>query len=67
MLPTIRLNDGADSRSQSMLATLCLHDRMIGVDTTPSYSSIDYTNANALLEDLRKGSQEYLKEALGNR
>ena len=64
---TIRLNDGADSRSQSMLATLCLHDRMIGVDTTPSYSSIDYTNANALLEDLRKGSQEYLKEALGNR
>lgn len=61
---TVRLNDGADSRSHSLLTTLGLDNRMIDTDAIPSFSSVDYTVANAQLEDWRTVSQEYLKEAL---
>lgn len=61
---TVRLNDGADSRSQSLLTMLGLQHRMIDVTSTPSFSSIDYTSANARLDDLREVSQKYLQEAL---
>lgn len=61
---TIRLNDGADARSQSLLETLHLEERMVDKHSTPTYSSIDYTNANTILKTLRDQSQEFLQKAL---
>ena len=61
---TIRLNDGADSRSQSLLETLHLEERMVDKHTTPTYSPIDYSNTNVILATLRKYSQEFLQDAL---
>lgn len=61
---TIRLDDGADSRSQSLLQSLELSDRMITVSSSPAFSFIDYTTANATLQRLRKESQEFLLKAL---
>lgn len=61
---TVRLNDGADSRSHSLLAALGLQDRMIEVGSRPSFSEVDYASVNIRLDDLRKASQEYLLNAL---
>lgn len=61
---TIRMNDGADTRSQSLLASLNLQDRMIGTDASPLFSAIDYSEANVKLEQLRSRSQQFLLDAL---
>lgn len=63
---TVRLNDGADSRSQSLLSSLGLNDRMIEVSSSPLFSPIDYTLANTKLEKFREESQDFLKKSLGN-
>ena len=61
---TIRMNDGADTRSQSLLEALNLQDRMIDTDSSPIFSTIDYSEANSKLEELRCLSQEFLLNAL---
>lgn len=61
---TIKLDDGADSRSQSLLQSLGLSDRMINVSSSPTFSAIDYTATNTTLQRLRKESQEFLLKAL---
>ena len=61
---TIRMNDGADTRSQSLLESLNLQDRMIDTDSSPIFSPINYSEANAKLEVLRRSSQDFLLNAL---
>ena len=61
---TIRMNDGADTRSQSLLESLNLQDRMISTDSSPIFSPIDYSEANTKLKELRCNSQEFLLKAL---
>ena len=62
---TVRLNDGADSRSQSLLTTLQLQHRMIDINDTPVFTPIDYDQPKAILETLRQQSQEFITKALG--
>lgn len=57
---TIKLNDGADSRSVSLLEALNLEDRMIETNETPIFSTIDYRLANEKLDALRQESQGFL-------
>lgn len=61
---TVKLDDGADSRSQSLLQSLGLSDRMINVSSSPTFSTIDYAATNTTLQRLRKESQEFLLKAL---
>ncbi len=57
---TVKLNDGWDTRSESLLKSISLEDRMIGIDDTPTFSNIDYSNVNIKLEKLRLESQDFL-------
>ena len=57
---TIKLNDGADSRSQSLLKALNLEDRLINIDDTPSFEEIEYKEINEKLDVLRKNSQDFI-------
>lgn len=57
---TVKLNDGADTRSMSLLEAIELTDRLINVDDEPTFTSIDYSIANQKLDKLRKESQDYL-------
>lgn len=61
---TIKLNDGADTRSMSLLNSLGLEDRLVDINDTPKFSSVDYTKPNQKLEQLRKYSQDYLLNSL---
>ena len=58
------MNDGADTRSHSLLESLNLQDRMISTDSTPVFTPIDYSEANTKLSKLRNESQEFLLNAL---
>lgn len=57
---TIKLNDGADSRSQSLLKALNLEDRLINIDDTPSFEEIEYKEINEKLDVLRRNSQDFI-------
>ena len=57
---TIRLNDGADSRSRSLLTSLGLYDRMVDTASSPTFVPVDYALANTKLDEWRKISQEFL-------
>ena len=57
---TVKLNDGADTRSMSLLCSLGLEDRIIEIDDSPTFTSIDYSITNQKLDKLRKESQDYL-------
>ena len=59
---TLALNDGADERSASLLESLGLSERMIDKDSTPKFHLIDYSFVNFRLNDLRKKSQDFLKQ-----
>lgn len=61
---TIKLNDGADTRSMSLLDSLGLEERLIEINDTPKFSPIDYSLANQKLEQLRKESEDYLLNSL---
>ena len=61
---TVKLNDGCDTRSLSLLSSLSLEERIVDVADTPQFKEIDYSLANQKLEDLRCCSQEYLLKAL---
>lgn len=61
---TVRLNDGADGRSEDLLNNLGLRDRMIDKNITPIFELPDFTRPLIRLEELRNSSLEYLKNAL---
>ena len=60
----IRLNDGRDERSASLLASMGLTDRLIGKKDNPSIETIDYQIVNEKLNTLRQYSIDYLSQAL---
>lgn len=60
----IRLNDGGDSRTQSLLENLGLQERLVEMDSSPIFSRINYSEANAALNILRDKSQEFLLSSL---
>lgn len=57
---TVKLNDGKDSRSTSLLESLNLNERLIEIDSSPIFTEIDYSFANQTLDKLRQISQDYL-------
>ena len=57
---TIKLNEGWDTRSSSLLDSLGLSDRLIGIGESPIFTSIDYSIANKKLEKLQFESQNFL-------
>lgn len=61
---TLRLNDGADGRSDNLLNSIGLSSRMINHNATPIFSMIDYHDAHQKLNMLRGVSLDYLREAL---
>lgn len=63
---TIKLNDGADSRSSSLLNSLGLEDRMINMDDSPRFSEVDYATVNSRLDILRQQSQDFLLNSLND-
>lgn len=58
----IQLNDGGDTRSQSLLNSIGLSDRMIKNDETPKFTEIDYNEKiNKCIFELRESSLRYLR------
>lgn len=62
----IKLNDGGDTRSESLLKSLGLEYRLINKDETPMFSTIDYSEANKRLEYLQEKSATFLTKAIEN-
>ena len=60
----LRQNTDADLRTESLLNMLKLEDRFINLNSTPCFSSIDYTVPNVYLANEREKSIIFLKEAL---
>ena len=63
---TIALNDGADSRSSSLLCSLGLEDRLISANDLPKFSPINYSNSNKKLEILRRESFNFIYNSINN-
>lgn len=61
---TLRLNDGADNRSENLLKSLDLESRMIGTSETPEFSGIDFDSPHLKLNALREDSLRFLRKAL---
>lgn len=61
---TVKLEDGADSRSLSLLQSIGLEDRLISVDQLPIFSTIDYKLANEKLAVLCKESRDFILHSL---
>jgi len=61
---SVSLNDGGDSRTESLLSMLQLQDRIISNKDTPSFSKIDYRKTNELLKSLKDDSESYLNKSL---
>lgn len=61
---TLRLNDGADNRSENLLKSLDLESRMIAASETPIFSEIDFDSPHFKLNALRENSLRFLKKAL---
>ncbi len=60
----LKFGDSTDVRSKSLLHSLHLEDRMIDKTARPSFSDIDYTEANKRLEELREESMHFLTSNL---
>lgn len=63
---TVNLNDGEDSRSSSLLKSLDLSDRMIGINDLPIFSLIDFKPINQKLDVLRRESQHIILNSISN-
>ena len=63
---TIKLNDGADSRSSSLLTSLELSDRIIEADELPNFTEVNYIEVNKKLDILRERSQDFLLTNIQN-
>ncbi len=61
----LKFSDSTDARSKSLLRSLHLENRMIDKRDRPSFSDIDYSEANVVLNQWRKDSMAFLQESLG--
>lgn len=62
---TLRLNTGADTRSESLLNSVGLSNRMVDIDDFPHpISEIDYSETNLRKRDLVRRSEAFLLSAL---
>lgn len=57
---TIRLNDGADGRSEELLNNLNLFDRMVDKSASPIFMKLDSEHYKSKLEEWRSLSQKFL-------
>lgn len=57
---TLKLNDGADERSENLLGVLGLSELMIDCNSEPTEVSIDFTMVGAKVNELRESSICYL-------
>lgn len=64
---TLKFGDSTDARSRSLLHSLHLENRMIDKRDRPSFSDIDYSEANEALNQWRKESMNFLIESLGQK
>jgi hypothetical protein len=62
----IKHGSDKDTRQKTVLAKLDLLDRLITRDTNPVFSPIDYSEANEILEKLRKDSIAFLEYNLSD-
>lgn len=62
----LKLNDGADGRTEHLLKLIGLEERMIDQSFTPQFSQINYETANDKLSHIRLQSQAYLRNVLEN-
>lgn len=60
----IKLDDGGDTRSESLLKNLNLNDRMIGKEDIPTFSPVDYAKVNLKLKELKRESLDFLKTSI---
>ena len=61
---TMHEENGLNERSRSLLNLLGLQHRMIALNDLPTFSMIDYSKVNSLLDDLRMESQDFLASSL---
>lgn len=61
---TLKLNSHVDLRSHTLLTNLNLTERFITAEEYNAYSTIDYTEANVLLEKQKEESNKFLLNAL---
>lgn len=61
---TLRLNDGADARTQDFLDSINLSDRMVNVHSTINFSKYDTNKVSNELAKLKEQSLDFLKLAL---
>lgn len=62
----LKLGDGCDNRSNSLLSALKLDNRMIDKNERPTFSPIDYSFSNEKLEQMRNESNSFLSLSLKN-
>ncbi len=60
----VRLNDGADDRTESLLRMCGLEHRMINKNDNPEFSEIDYTKSICELQKQKEYSRKFLVNAL---
>lgn len=61
----IKLDDGGDTRSMSLLKNIGLEERMIYKDYNPIFSEVNYLNTNKMITDMRDKSKNFLLNAIG--
>lgn len=61
---TLKLNDGADARSEELLTLLKLKDRFIEKNQDITFTTIKFDIAHKILENLRVKSFNFLKTAI---
>lgn len=62
----LKLSDGCDARSSSLLNVLKLENRMVDKHMRPKFSAIDYSLSNKILENMRYESNSFLDSSLKN-
>ncbi len=62
----LKLSDGCDDRSRSLLDVLKLESRMVGKHERPKFSAIDYSISNKILENMRDESNSFIDSSLKN-
>lgn len=62
----LKLGDGCDNRSESLLEVLKLESRMVDKNIRPIFSTIDYSVSDKILEKMRNHSNSFLDLSLKN-
>ncbi|WP_273212133.1 polysaccharide pyruvyl transferase family protein [Runella zeae] len=60
----VALKDGKNTRASSLLNSINLENRMIDIDSRPTFTTIDYKDSEILLNEQIDRSSEFLKMAL---